>query len=171
MKLSDTGEYSAVDVLLPTGKTKLPAAENSFFKPPVPVAMIMAVDEGVPLIAAAGPNDIMLDPRETSPLVSFKVPLIPRSLVILIPLLLETSMVEFVLAVITPVPEIVCVADPFNLTVPVEAGLKFKVPVAATWMFPLMEWPGVPVMLILRVPLVILRLSIETADPPDVEGA
>lgn len=55
-----------------------------------------------------------------------------------------------------------------RFTVPADAGLNVNVAPLATEMFPFIEWPGVPVMLKLSVPWVIVKLLIDTADPPVV---
>ena len=126
----------------------------------------MAVADGVPEMVEVVPRYKFPDSSVTNPLVSWRLPFIIIGVFTVTPALLVISIVEFVLVVKIPVPEIDCAPDPFNATVPALAGAKFSVPPEATRMFPLMEWPGVPVILKLMVPFVMVRLSIETAAPP-----
>ena len=96
----------------------------------------MADAVGVPVMVAAVPKTKLLEPSESKPLVSFKVPFMVTGVFILTPLLLAISIVEFVLVVIGPAPEIDWALVPFIVTVPAEAGEKFRIPPAATTMFP-----------------------------------
>ena len=56
-----------------------------------------------------------------------------------------TASVAFAPVVIVPAPLMVCVDEPLRFTVPAEAGEKLSVP--ETYKLPLIELPGVPVLL------------------------
>ena len=85
---------------------------------------------------AAVPKTRLFEPRVNKPVVSFNSPFTVAGVFRLIPLALITSMVELVLVVTGPGPEIDCAAVPFSVTVPADAGEKFKAPVVATRIFP-----------------------------------
>ena len=128
----------------------------------------MVVADGVPEMTDAVPSIRLLEPRLSKPLVRLRFPFIVTDFPKLTPAVLLISNVELVAVEITPAPEISCAAVPLRLIVPADAGAKLRIPPVPTVILPLIEWPGIPVMLKLNVPLVIVRLSIATAVPPVV---
>ncbi len=128
----------------------------------------MLVAAGVPEMAEEGPSKRLPDPRVSKPLVNLRLPFSAMDVLRFTPAAFEISRVELAVDESVPMAETDWADVPPRMTVPADAGAKFSVPPVATEMFPLMVWPGVPVILKFRVPLVMVRLSIVTALPPVV---
>lgn len=131
-----------------------------------------AVVPVVVIVVPESPNVIVLPPSAMLPCVIASVPPIKRFVPRLIPFELLILIVELAFVVIVPDPLIDCGANPLRFTVPTEAGAKFNVCPERTEILPLIECPAVPIILKFKVPEVIVRLFIETGEPPvTVHGA
>jgi hypothetical protein len=83
---------------------------------------------GEPVKVPVVPNTRLFVPKENNPLVSFRLPFkVTFEVFRLTPAAFEISRVELTLFVIIPAPEIDWAAVPFKVTVPAEAGEKFRI--------------------------------------------
>ena len=136
---------------------------------PVPVAATIADTEGEPRMDDAGERIRLFEPSAMNPLVSSRFPLKERDELRVIPLLFAISSVRLALVFMVPFTVIDWGTNPDRVTVLAEAGEKFRIAPGCTRMLPSI-WckpDAGPVMLKLNVPLVMVRLSIETGLVPE----
>ena len=131
------------------------------------LGIIIDVADKVPVIIEVESN-VIFAPKVILPFVNVNVPPIVSESLIFIPFELLITKFENLLVLIVPLPEIVWDVVPFKLIVPAVKGLNYKVWPAETWIFPLIEWPGISVTLKYKLPFVIVKLLMLTADVPVV---